>query len=450
LTAQTLSEHVAAIVSETPFEALSGAAVERAKVSLAHNFAVGLAGRGRETVAHVLAARVYGSPAEATLLHTGGRASLEGAAFANGALFHARSQDDTHPDSTTHPGSPIIATALALSETLEATGEEFLGAVILGYEALCRIGRDFDQQVTQRGFRAAPVFGIFGAAAAAARLLRLDRDQTGHALGLASHMAGGLAQVWQEGSPEFPLQLGFAARNGIAAARAAAVGARAARGALDGAKGFYNAYAGVADDPAEARASHGRWQVEESTVKPFPACAILQGPLQLLLEMLRDEAIAADAIEEISVELSPYEAAYPGVDNAGPFSSSTATKMSAQFCLANAVVRHRLALTDLERCGDPQIMDLAPSIRVRPNPAVADRLCRIALCLRDGRRYTRDLREPVGRPSFAEVCRFAVALSDEMGLPAADVQRFLDIIDRLELEKTVRPLVAALAVQPTR
>src|SRR5690606_9744079 len=99
----------------------------------------------------------------------------------------------------THPGAPVMAAALAIAEEYDSTGAEFLEAIIIGYEVLCRIGRDFDQEVTGRGFRAAGVYGVFGATAAAARLMRLTSAQTAHALGIATHLAGGLAQVWQEG-----------------------------------------------------------------------------------------------------------------------------------------------------------------------------------------------------------------------------------------------------------
>ena len=446
-----LAAYLGRLVEHARAEDFTPAALERAKVSLVHNLAVALAGRQREQVAYRIAESAYADPAVATLLHTGGRVSVEGAAFANGALFHARSQDDTHPDSTSHPGAPVMAAALAIAEESGASGADFLHAVILGYEVLCRAGRDFDQQITGRGYRAAAVSGVFGAAAAAARLMRLDATQTAHALGLATHLAGGLAQVWYEGSAEFPLQLGFAARNGIVAARAAACGATAAREALEGPRGFYNAYAGITGPLEEAYAETGRWQIEEVTVKPYPACAILQGPLQLLCGILDREQLPADAVAAVALELNPYEARYTGIDNDGPFASATATKMSAQFCLGKALVHRRLALSDLERGEDEAILAQAAKVRVVDSAQVPERLCRIRLDTVSGRHIDEMLDTAIGRPAPEQIRGFALGLAGEIGASTVQVSQLVDAAEGVADAPDLAALVAAVRriVAPT-
>ena len=441
----SLSEYLGAIAVGTPADRISSNAVERAKVSLVHNLIVALAGREREPVAHRLAAEHYALPAQATILHSGLKASTEGAAFANGALFHARSQDDTHPDSTSHPGAPVMAAAFAVAEECKSTGAEFIHAVIIGYEVLCRLGRDFDQQVSGKGFRAAAVYGVFGAAGAAARLMGLNEKQAAHALGLASHLSGGLLQVWQEGSAESPLQLGFGARNGIVAARAAAAGATAARLAFEGSRGFYNAYAGTTARADEALADHGLWQIEQVTVKPYPACAILQGPLQLLTAILDGEGFAGDCVEDVALELSPYEARYTGIDNPGPFGSPIAAKMSAQFCLGNTLARRRLALSDLSRLEDRETLSQAAKISVVQNAEIPERLSRITIRTVDGRRVSRMLEEPVGRPSLRDVGVFAAGLSEEIGASRQQVASLLDLVGSLETHDDIAALVSMAA-----
>lgn len=430
--ADTLSAFLGRLIANTSSDDISPAARERARVSLAHDIAVALAGRQREKVAWRLAQSSYSIPAQATLLHNGARVSSDAAAFANGALFHARSQDDTHPDSTSHPGAPVIAAALALAEETRANGREFLDAMIIGYEVLCRIGRDFDQQVTGRGYRAAAVFGIFGATAAASRLLKLDAVQAGHALALATHMTGGLAQVWHEGSPEFPLQLGAAAKGGIMAARAAAAGAVAASAAFEGPRGFYNAYAGISGPIVEATASYGHWQVEEATVKPYPACAILQGPLALLCQVLARENLTGSDVRSLDLYLSPYEAGYPGIDNRGPFASATATKMSAQFCLGNALSHRRLALTDLEQTQDPQVLREAVKVRVVPTDDIPERLCRLRIETVSGRMIEQALSEPIGRPSFDQIRAFCIGLADEIGAEPRELAELCELIATID------------------
>jgi 2-methylcitrate dehydratase PrpD len=427
------------MVSSTPFEALSPNAIERAKVSLIHNLVVGLAGRSRERICHELAERVYAVPAEATLLQNGRRVNAEGAAFANAALLHSRSQDDTHPASTSHPGSPVMAAAFAMAELQAANGNELLAAIIVGYEALALIGNDVDEAITARGFRAAPVLGVFGAAAASARLMRLDPEQTGHALALASHLAGGLAQVWQEGSAEWPLQLGFSARNGILAARAAAAGATGAHAALEGKRGFFNAYAGMQLPGLPERAAS--WQIESATVKPYPACAILQGPLALLSQMLTDHEIQVQTVRRITLTLSPYEVAYPGVNNAGPISGATAAKMSAHFCLANFLVKRRLAMSDLDDWGDDAVAALADRIFVQANPGFSDRLCRLQIDL-DHASISGELDRPAGMPSVAEITQFAESMAGEAGVAPSDMRRWVARLTAIESEADIGILLA--------
>src|SRR5665647_2006955 len=104
----SLTEILGAFVVATDFDAIPSAIVARAKVSLMHNLSMALAGRKREKLAHVMAKSCWPLPAHATLLHDGARVSMEAAAFANGALMHARSQDDTHAGSTSHPGSAVM------------------------------------------------------------------------------------------------------------------------------------------------------------------------------------------------------------------------------------------------------------------------------------------------------------------------------------------------------
>ncbi len=435
----SLTETLGDFVAATNFAVIPPPVINRAKVSFVHNFIMALAGRRRECVAHVMAKRFWPLPAQATLLHDGTRVTVEAAAFANGALLHARSQDDTHAASTSHPGSPVMAAALAIAETQCSSGAEFLAAIVLGYEVLGRIGRDFDHLVTGRGFRAACVFGAFGAAAAAAKLLSLSGGETAQAIALAAHLAAGLSQVWEEGSPEFPLQLGFAARNGILAARAAQAGATAARYILEGKGGFYRAYAGTQEPTREALAGLGtHWQIAEATVKAYPVCAILQGPVASTLKLIRN--LNPASVTEIILELSPYEAAYPGIDNCGPFASSVATKMSAQFSLGLALTDQALTLDGLSRLDDAAIGAHAKRVRVVANPALVPRASRLRLRLADGTAMMDEVTSPVGQPDFHEISMFAHRLIPETGLAQTAIDHLLSTVASLELAPNMRQL----------
>jgi len=442
----SLTQTLGRMVAETSFDAIPDAVVTRAKVSLLHNIAVGLAGRRRENFCSAAAQKYWAVPAEATLLQNGVAVSAEGAAFANAALMNVRSQDDTHAASTSHPGSPTMAAAMAIAESCSASGETFLAAVILGYETLCRIGRDFDDRFTARGFRAASLLGGFGAAAATARLLNLTATQIAHALGLQANLSGGLAQVWREGSAEANLQLAFGARNGIAAARAAGCGATAASFALEGEAGFFSAFAGTAGPVVEALEGIGEtWQLLEVTVKPFPICAILQGPAALFLDLLRRHAIRPEDIETITLTLNPYEADYPGVDNPGPFGSATATKLSGQFCMALAAIEGRITPEGLARLTDETILAISRRVFLRRDAAIPLRLCRVAVQPRDGSEIAGSVDVPAGQPDFAECAAFVRSLAPEIGATGAQIDRLIDAVAGLETAPDIRGLMAAAA-----
>lgn len=444
--AQSLSEIIGGLVADTSADAIPAKVFERAQVSLLHNLSVGLAGRSREPVAHRMASTHWPAPATATLLWDGTRVSVEGAAFANAALMNARSQDDTHAGSTSHPGSPTMAAAMAVAEASGASGHAFLAAVVMGYEALGRIGRDFDQVMSARGVRPAAVLGGFGAAAATARLMALSASQTAHAIGLVTHLAAGHLQVWREGSAEAPLQLAFAARNGVSAARAAALGATAARFALEGPEGFYRAVADTTAEPTEALAGGGTcWQLDEVTVKPFPICAILQGPAGVVRDFAASHAIAPDQVAAITVWLNPYEAAFPGVDHGGPFASSIATKMSAQFSLALILIDGRITPPGLDRVTDPRVLALSHRVRVIADPTIPPRHSRVRLDLASGHSHEARVDAPVGQPTFAEAARITHDLAPEIGATQTQLDRLIDAVATIPTAPTVADLMAAAA-----
>jgi 2-methylcitrate dehydratase PrpD len=345
-----------------------------------------------------------------------------------------------------------MGAALAVAEARGRSGADLLTAIVLGYEVLCRVGRDFDQVVTGRGFRAASVFGGFGAAASAAKLLHLGSTEIANGLGLMANMAGGLTQVWREGSPEGSLQMAFAARNGLSAMRAASVGAGAAREVLEGSAGLYKAYAGATTPPVEALAGLGEdWQICQATVKPLPVCAILQGPVAAFLDLVAERGLRSSDIAHVEVALSPFEADYPGIDFGGPFASSIATKMSTQFSIGLALTDGRITPDGLARVEDADVLDVSRRVSVRRDASIPNRLSRTDVTLASGERLSTSVDAPVGRPSFAEVAKFARGLAPEMGASEGAVDRLVEAVAELDQATDIGALIAAaVACGPAR
>jgi 2-methylcitrate dehydratase PrpD len=112
--------------------------------------------------------------------------------------MHARTQEDAHPAG--HVRVVIVPAALAVAEQANASANDLLAAIVVGYEVALRIGRDHVADASTRGLRSTPLYGVFGAAAATARLLRLDAPTSMHALALAANAAGGLREFVNAGT----------------------------------------------------------------------------------------------------------------------------------------------------------------------------------------------------------------------------------------------------------
>jgi 2-methylcitrate dehydratase PrpD len=444
----TVTAELSEFVAQTKYSEVPQRVVERAKTCLLHDLGVALAGRRAEPLAHALVAKHYAVPQESTLFWNGAKVSAEGAALGNAALMHARTQDDTHFPSSTHTGATVIPAALAIAEAERRTGEEFLAAMVLGYEVAGRIGREYDTITTPRGFRATGIYGVFGAAAASARLMCLGPDATAAALGFAANLAGGLGQTWVEGTSEWRLQVGIAGRNGIFAARIAASGASAARETLEGVAGFYGAFGGTNDMARAAVAGLGKdWVAPEVTLKPYPVCAIQQSPVAMMLDLATSQDLKPAGVREIVLELNPYEARYPGTDSVGPFIDQGGTLMSGQFCMALALADRKATIDGLFRFDDPVLAELTRKTRIVANESIPPVSSRLTVVTTDGRRLTR---ETVATPtlhkfSFEEDAALVRGLVPEMEVAASVVDELIETVRHLDQQRDLSVLLRCMS-----
>ena len=190
---------------------------------------------GREAV-NLVSEEEGGVRNGSTIMVSGVRATRGGAAFANSEMALAGGKWDTFR-MLTHPGTSIIPAACVAAETAGASGKEFLAGIAAGYEVMERMAADFIPTIMARGFHAGPVFGIFGAAVAAAKILRFTEDQVNDTIGLCVNLAGGNLE-------SAGLREGAAVRNAMLAVALAKQGHRGRETALEGDAGFYHAYAG--------------------------------------------------------------------------------------------------------------------------------------------------------------------------------------------------------------
>jgi 2-methylcitrate dehydratase PrpD len=365
------------------------AVVEKIRCNLLHNTACALAAHAAG--APLWAVAKAGRGEDATVYCDGARVPAEHAAFANGALMHTRAQDDTHMAARTHVGSCVLPAALALAEREGRDGTALVTAAAAGCEIAAAIGERLASRVTARGFRATPVFGTIGAAAAAASLLGLDREAAAHAIAIGASFSAGTNQTWIDGSSEYRIQPGMAARNGIVAADLAAAGFTGAAHWYEGAAGFAGAFADGDPHAGEPWLLGERWRLLEVVYKPFPVCAITQSPVRVAIDMATDSDLSVDDVVGVQVFLNPADHTYPGTVNPGPYNDIAATLMSAEYCVAMALTQRSATLEGLRGFDDPTLMRLVAATDVIADPAVPQLGGRVRVRLADQRELAGEL-----------------------------------------------------------
>lgn len=292
-----------------------------------------------------LGSRVAGAAApEGRILaaHGGGARDLEGRVFLAAALSHVTETDDLHRASVAHPGCVVIPTALVLGRRLGVRGQALLAAVLAGYEVMLRVGEALGP-AHYRVFHNTATAGVFGSAAAAARLLALDEDRWVWAFGNAGTQASGLWQFNEEGAMSKPLHAGHAAATGLRAALLARVGLTGAEAILEGEKGLFRALCPDPRPEAVLAAAPG-WKLHETSMKPYPCCRHVHAAIDAALEL---RARLGAGVRPGRVRVLSYPAALDVTDRPRPRTPHEA-RFSLQYCVATALLRGRPGLEAFE------------------------------------------------------------------------------------------------------
>lgn len=294
------------------------------------------------------------------------------AAFVN--AFHGRVHtfDDTFDAGPIHPGSVVLAAALAAAERRRASGADLLAAVLAGCEVSVRVSSALGPDHYASGFHGTGTCNALGAAAAAARAMGLDADGVAGALGHAGAAAAGLRQYQIDGS------MSDSALNGARAAHAGMIGALLAAAGLPGPAGILTGPWGVcrvlssSSQPARLVDELGRsWVFVETALKAYPTCRFTHGPIAALLELRRRHDIDPASVDRVdicgfrqSIEVSDR----PRVD------TRFDALMSHQFAAAAALARGRVGMDSLEipMRTDPLVRRLMARVHVRHDASLDD------------------------------------------------------------------------------
>lgn len=283
---QAIAQHVAAL----RFRALPAHVVERAKDLVLDHIGVTLYGACLPWSRKVREAMVdEGGRAQSTI-YGARRVPPRAAALANGAAAHAIELDDTHDESLSHPGCVVLPATLAVAEARAASGRDVLAAMVAGYEAQCRIGAALGNDLIRRGFHPTATCGVYGAAAAAANMMRLDAASIVSAFGSGESMCSGVMQFTEDpaGTMIKRLHAGLPAERGVLAATLAARGFAGPRAAIEGRWGFAQVFAGTEHVDRITEGLGERFEIDRITVKLYPCCKLFHSLIEAI-ENCRDE-----------------------------------------------------------------------------------------------------------------------------------------------------------------
>lgn len=325
---------------------------------------------------------------QATLLFDGRRSAATGAALANGVLANALDFDDGHRLVKGHPGAIVIPAALAVAETVGAPREEVLAAITVGFEIAVRAGialhaRDAD-------YHGSGAWGAIGAAAAGARLLRLDPRSIGHALGLAEYHAPMAPVMRSAADPAMTKDAcGWGAMTGTSSALLAAAG-------------FTATDSVILDQLSDPTAELGRrWYVEDMYIKAFPCCRWSQPAIAAAQSVRRAYDFDPRLISRVTVRTFAAAAAL----SRRPPATTEEAQYNVVWPVACVLLSGEFGVADVlpPAFDDARIHDLAARISLIVDPDVdadfpAARRAAVTVETSDGGSYSSGLTEAPGDP----------------------------------------------------
>ncbi|MFC1929695.1 MmgE/PrpD family protein [Chloroflexota bacterium] len=450
------TEQVANFIADTLYEQLPQEAIGNAKRAILDNIGVTLACL-REPSAQIIKEYVkeLGGEPSASVICGDFKTSIPNAALANGTMAHALEYDDYDLSKALHPSVSVLPAVLALGETLKISGKEALLAYILGREVESKLAGVIGSEHYKLGWHTTAIVGAVGAAAASAKILKLNKHQTKMALGIgASQSAGMKANL---GSFTKAFHAGNAARSGVVAAQLAQKGFTASDKIVEGEGGFLKILRG--DGEHDTKTSLANLDSCFDIVSPgvnikcYPCCAFSYGAIDAVLILVEQHNINPNEVAKVQCELSSLIPQQVMVYSQ-PKTVAEA-KLSLEYCLAVACLDREVSLRQFsqEKLGSRRIHEFMKKIEIIPVAGAAaiteamDIPQKATIILKSGNTYSHqvdipkgDHRNPVSDEDLAGKYRdcAGLALSNER------IEQSLRLLQKLEDLQKIAALVDIL------
>ncbi|MBI4185841.1 MmgE/PrpD family protein [Candidatus Berkelbacteria bacterium] len=396
-----ISAAIAQHVSTSEYESLPEEAIAAAKRSFLDTLGVALAGSkapGMDAVASIYAHQ-GGAPESSVWGDCSRRLPAMSAALLNGLAAASLDYDGLHPIGLVHPGIVTIPAALAVSERVHASGRQFLTAVALADDLMCRMALSHSER---RGWNFTAVYGGLAASIAASKIIGLSRHRLQDAMGLAYITASGTQQPAAERSLAKRMQSAHASQCGVWAALLAEKGYNGPAAIFEGKFGIYNLY-----EPGDFREVINdlgvRFENTRISMKKYPSCGCTHAVLDGLLDIISEHAVSVDRVRAIETIISPYMDRLVGAPFSPGENPQVAAQFSVQYAVACALLFRRFSLDELriEKILDSRVREVANRVKITVDASNGGGVApaEIKITLADGTVIHRRVEDLKGSPS---------------------------------------------------
>ena len=350
-------------------------------------------------------AQILGGHPKSTILSNGSKTSAPLAAFSNAAASHVVEMDDLDRTSISHPGAPIISTAFAVSEEINASFDELLESIAIGYEVCIRTGESLGTSHYEK-WHTTGTAGTMGAVATACRLYKLDIPQTVNALGSAGTMASGLWQFLEDGAMSKQLHPAKAAHDGILAAKLSNESFTGAKKIYEGKKGLLNSMSKNPDfenminnlDTLESLPES--WKINNVSFKVHASCRHTHAAVDAAI--ILSQKVNVSQIKKIDVQI--YSQALDLLDGMEP-SSPWAAKFSLPFCVSTGLIFAQCSMEEFTNStiANEQTLSLSKKVVVKTNSSL-DKMypqawpSKVTITTNNGEEISEQVNYPSGDP----------------------------------------------------
>ena len=450
----TLAQELAQRINALSFNDLPVEAIHWAKVGILDTVGVTLAGASEEAT-RIVEGTTRGSSGPSLVFGGIRRVGALEAALVNGVASHALDFDDCNNTLGGHPSAPVLPALFALADEAGASGRDFIAAYVAGFETECKLAMGVHFYHYTKGWHPTATLGVFGSAAACAKILKLSEEKTATALDIAASLASGIKANF--GTMTKPLHVGQCTRNGLFAALIARDGFTAGDRAFEHKQGFFNVFNGEGN--YDAGKILPAWAKPLDIVKPgiaikqYPCCGSTHSALDVVLGLVREHRPAADAIERIDVWTHARRLEHT---NRPDPKSNLDAKFSVQYCMARAILDRTVAIEHFENNAhnEPAVRKLLPRVHAAPYttaqfPADNHFGAEIRIALKGGKALSGKIDQPYGRTSEnvlpASLLKEKFDNCAARALPAERVGPLYSAIQGFENLKDVRELTAIIA-----